>query len=373
MIVMLRRCLITAAIALASIGSQAEAETRTVHGQRLALTSTLSSDLSVTIDPTLSGIMRISGEGASCLSLAEGETVAIGTAACGSDPGELLIAVPPATPVTLTTSGEGDVTIGDLHAPLVATLIGGGDLKIGAVRNLALSAHGSGDISVSAVDGTASLQLTGGGDVRLAALKGPLTVRHTGSGDLAVGSIHAASVELENSGSGNALIGGGSITTLRVRMVGSGDLAIAATVAGGDVSAMGGGDVKLGPVTGPLARSASGGSDIVVGGSAVVTGIIADIAKVIGESDGQSGKHGYTEHRMSDLTHLIMAVVLAVTLFLIWRIVRRRRRVMPDQPLHPGVLAVGETMSRLEQRLGRIESYVTTREFDLNQKFRDLK
>ena len=144
--------------------------------------------------------------------------------------------------------------------------------------------------------------------------------------------------------------------------------------------------MKLGQVTGPLSRSASGGSDIVVGGSAVVSGIIGEIAKVIGETNGLPGRHNRTitvHHTSSDVTHAVMAAVVAVTLFLVWRIVRRNggfgalvrggRSALPDKPLHPGVVAVGDTMSRLEQRLGRMEIYVTTREFDLNRKFRDLR
>ncbi len=132
-------------------------------------------------------------------------------------------------------------------------------------------------------------------------------------------------------------------------------------------------------MTGPLVRSARDGSDIAVGGSAVVDGIIADVAKAIGQSDELPGKQGKTVHSTSIVTHLVMAAVVAVTLFLVWRIVRRGAfgarggRSAPDRPLHPGVVAVSEAMSRLEQRLGRMESYVTTREFDLNRKFRDLR
>ncbi len=384
MIVMVRLTLVAVALALAATAGHAAAETRTVQGQGLVLTSTLDSDVRIITDPMLSGSMRVAAEGAlSCLSLTGGQTVVIDTAACDSDLEDLQITIPPNAPVTLTVS-DGDIQIGNLNAPLNATLTGGGGLKAGTVRSLILASRGSGDTSVGTVNGPASLQLTGGGDVRVGALNGPLSLRHTGSGDLAVGSINAGGVDLENSGSGDTLIGGGAIAALTVRMHGSGDLAIAATVGGGQVTATGGGDVKLGQVTGPLVRSAGGGSDIVVGGSSAVTGIIADIAKVVGQTDDSSGKHGRTlVVHSSLLTHVLMAAVVAVTLFLIWRIVRRnggfgalgRRRgpTLPDKPLHPGVVAVGETMSRLEQRLGRIETYVTTREFELNQKFRDLR
>ena len=372
-----------AAISLAGIGGHAAAETRTVQGDQLVLTSTLGRTVSIVTDATLSHTLRVSADDAlSCLSVAEGQTATIGTAACDSDLAGLQIAVAPDVAVTLTSIGHGTVHIGDLRAPLTATMIGGGDLKAGAARGLVLTVHGGGDASVGRVDGAASLQLTGGGDARLAGLRGPLSVWHTGSGDLAIGAIDTQAVDLENSGSGDTLIGGGTIGALHVRMMGSGDLAIAATVAGGEVSASGGGDVKLGQVTGALARSASGGSDIVVGGPAVVDGIVADIAKAVGQDDDLSGRHSKTYSLQTPpiLTHLVMAAVVGVTLLLIWRIVRRNggfgRRggpVLPDKPLHPGVMAVADALARLDQRLGSLESYVTTREFELNRKFRDLK
>jgi hypothetical protein len=44
----------------------------------------------------------------------------------------------------------------------------------------------------------------------------------------------------------------------------------------------------------------------------------------------------------------------------------------PPGPSNPGVLALCERITQLDQRLGRLEGYVTTREFDLNRKFREL-
>jgi hypothetical protein len=80
--------------------------------------------------------------------------------------------------------------------------------------------------------------------------------------------------------------------------------------------------------------------------------------------------------------HLVALVLVGVMLFFVWRIVRRGggiaglrsagRQPGPGAPLHPGVVAVCDIMARLEQRLGRLETYVTTREFDLNRKFREM-
>ena len=365
-----------AALALLGVlaAGQAAAETRTVPGQTLALTLTHSADTVISTDPGLAGAVRVTADGPlECLSVVEGRTAVIGTAACaGDDLGTLRIAVAPHMPVVLTASGEGSIKIDGLHASLTVSLSGGSDLQAGDVGSFALLLRGGGDVSVGTVDGSASVQISGSGDVKIGTLNGPLSLRRTGSGNLSVGTINAPGVAIDSTGSGETKIGGGRIAGLQVDLRGSGDLSVAATVASGQVTASGGGDVTLATVTGPLTRRASGGSDITVGGSSA------------SEPD-EAGENHRTVimHRDHTAGHVVAAALVAVLLFFIWRIVRRNRSLpglrgrsgpkQPDSPVHPGVLAVGDTMARLEQRLGRIEGYVTTREFDLNRKFRDLK
>ena len=76
---------------------------------------------------------------------------------------------------------------------------------------------------------------------------------------------------------------------------------------------------------------------------------------------------------------LLAGLVVILVCYIGWRIVRRGRgrrgTGQPAQggPMTPGVQALCETMTRLDQRLSRLESYVTTREFDLARKFRELE
>lgn len=370
-------------LALLEVGP-AKAESRIVDGRQLVITDTLSS-LVITTDASLSGRTRISLDtDLSCLSVVSSASGAVvGTSGCGSDTGPLRIEIAPDIEVTLSASGDGSVHIGDLARPFVATLTDSIDLHAGRVGNLVLTQRSRGDVTLGDIGGSAILQMSGSGDVKLHEVRGTLNVQQHGSGDLVVGGIDADSVDLSGTGSGDMLIGSGRITRLVARMAGSGDLAVAATVQDGEVSAVGGSDIKLGRVTGQLTRNASGGSDIYVGGSAIITTVIGKIARALGDSDSDSAPASTHHTNMSvHFGHLITGAFALAVLFIIWRIVQRRGGVAalrqqqrPRQagaPTHPGVVAVGETMSRLEQRLGRVESYVTTREFDLQRKFREL-
>ena len=374
------------ALLLTSVTPSA-AETRLVQGAQLVLTDTLSGTLTVGTDPSLSGTIRLSAqESLACLSVvsapaASEPSVVVGTAGCGSDL-SLHVDVPPTMAVTLIASGDGTAKIADLEGRLVVTTADSFDIWAGHVGSLMLASHSSGDSRIGDVDGTAALEMTGSGDVRLRQLHGTLALKHVGSGDLAIGGIEAPAVDIEGSGSGDTLIGEGNIASLHVHTVGSGDLAIAATIAAGVVDISGGGDAKLGRVNGPLQRSSSGGSTIVVGGSKVVNDIVAGVANVIAKDENIRGRSHASHTGSSVNTHLLTAAFAGIVLYMIWRIVKRRGGVAAMRarrgqgqaaaPLHPGVAAVADAMTRLEQRLGCVEGYVTSREFDLNQKFRDL-
>jgi hypothetical protein len=371
------------ALALAALASPggARAETRTLSGQQLVLTNTLTGDTIISTDPSLSGAIRVSmDDGVGCLSLVGGETAVIATSGCSDDSNTLRIDVPPHMPLTISSTGDGTLRLGDTLAPVVLTLTGSGDVTGGRVGRLVLGVHGNSDVSLGAVLQGGVLEMTGSGDVRLASLNGELVVKHQGSGDLAIGHIEVASADLESTGSGDMLLGGGLIGTLVAHLNGHGDLAVAATVHNADVSAHGGGDVKLGPVTGTLNRSAGGGSDIYVGGPEVVDTVIAQVAKAVG-----SGKSSTvtvdTDHHSAG--HFFTFIAVCIMLYIGWRIVRRGRggaapmgaragRAPDAPPSNPGVATICATMSRLEERLGRVEYYVTSREFDLQQKFRKL-
>jgi hypothetical protein len=377
------RFLLLPAVLLAALAAaaQARADTTTVPGDQLVVTSTLSEDVLIGTDPSLSGQVRVTLDGSlSCLSIVGGHVAVIGTSGCSDEAGKLRIDVSPDTPVSITSHSDGDIHVRDLHSPLVAALYSSGDLTTGHVGSLTVTIHGSGDVTSGEVSGPATIEIAGSGDVRIKQVSGPLNSRQIGSGDLVIGAIESDAASLEATGSGDALIGSGHIGNLHGRFSGSSDLAVAATVGNADVEAFGGSDIKLGHVTGTLTKHASGGSDIIVGGSSTIDHIISQVARNIGNADPEM--HARYTSRSSGFGHFLTFAFVLLVLYISFRIIKRGgglgglrttfRSGPPPGPSHPGVLALCERMTQLDQRLGRLEGYVTTREFDLNRKFREL-
>ncbi len=375
---------VPAVILLAGLlaAQQGHAETRTVSGGRLTLSTSSSEDVVIDTDASLHGQMRFSMDASlSCLSITGDDPVVVSTSRCDDDSGRLRIDVSPDAPITLSSSGNGDIRVANLRGPLTASLSSSGDLVTGSTGPLVLSITSSGDATLGDVNGPATIDINGNGDVHIKAVHGPLTAKQVGSGDLIAGGIQGGDVILDGNGSGDILLGAGHIENLQAHMNGSGDLSIAASIRDATVSMHGGGDAKLGPVSGTLNQSATDDSTIVVldAGHARATG--DQIARKIG-SGGVHGSVHLGAHSATDLEHFLTFVFVLLVLFICWRIVRRagglsgmRRQWRgggAPAPTNPGVLALGETMTRLEQRLGRLESYVTTREFDLARKFREL-
>lgn len=362
----------------------ARAETRLIPGGQLVLSTSFSEDVVIDTDSSLHRQIRLSMDaGLSCLSVAGGGSVAVSTSRCNDDSGRLRVDVPPDMPVTLSASGDGNVRVADLRGPLTVSLTGSGDLVTGSTGPLTLSVRASGDATLGDVNGPAVIDINGDGDVHTQIVRGPLTVRQVGSGDLVVGGIQGGDVIVDGSGSGDILLGAGHIQALHARINGAGDLSIAASIADATVDARGGGDVKLGPVSGALTQNASGGSDVVVLDAQHASAIDDQIARKL--DDHGNGTHSSVQaraHRVRDFRSFLTFAFVVLVLYLCWRIVRRAgglsglrgqmRGGAAAVPTNPGVLALGETMTRLEQRLGRLESYVTTREFDLARKFREL-
>jgi hypothetical protein len=137
--------------------------------------------------------------------------------------------------------------------------------------------------------------------------------------------------------------------------------------------------MRVGPVEHVIQRDSGRGSTIHIGSSALVSAVIADVARAIGDA------HGATHHVNSDssaMGHILTIGVVGFLGYLIFRIVRRSNNVPalarrasqapPAAATHAGVIALCESLARTEQRLGRVEAYVTSREFDLQQKFREM-
>lgn len=390
----MRNIFVVAAIALGLGGSPALADSFELHGSRLILNLSNNSDAVVQTDSSLHGTVRVSGDNAGCLANRDGggDTVNIDDTTCNEDLDHLTVDVPEHMPVVLTTRGSGNVTIGNLEAQLVANVGGNGDVHVGRVTGLVLNVTGSGDVSVAATEGANVVTINGNGDVKIPSLHGPLNLRQNGSGDFAVAAIEAPAVDLLMSGSGDTAIGHGSVGALHARISASGDLVVAATAATADLSATGGGDIRVAQVTGPVMRHSSGGSSITITGPGLERfGMdkLAGMAALSGDRDGETviRMHDGSSRGSSGgsaLHHLVAGAFVVFVIFMVWRMVQRRGGIGavsqairagggPQAPSHPGVIAVRDTLARLEPRLARVEGYVTEREFELNRKFRDLE
>jgi len=381
----LHRLLSIAALAAAA-AAPALAETRMIDGSQLV--ATLNHDDSTIIEPdaTLHGQVRLSADDLSCVQVTGSGAVTVSTGGCSDSLGHLRIEVPYASAVTLVQSGDGTVTVGSTAGPLTANVGGSGDLTAGRVGTLVLNVTGSGDTTVEAASGPVAIESNASGSIRIRDVAGSLHTHQSGSGDLVIGSIHAGPADIVIESSGDAVIGKGEIGMLQARISGSGDLTVAATAANADLQASGGGDIRIAHVTGTERKSASGGSSISVMNSDLAGLGIAKLAQFAADADDGHNTtitFGHSHGGSSSFHDFLAGLAVLVILYAIWRTVQSNGGVaglrsrfqsagQPAQPTHPGVLAVRDTIGRLEQRLARVEGYVTTREFDLQRKFREL-
>jgi hypothetical protein len=382
--------LIAIAVCLAAQGvaAPALADTRTIDGSSLSLTLTGDDQTTIETDPGLTHGIRVVADSVDCLGgSGGGGEISIASAACGSDMGQLTIMVPPTFPVTINSMGSGNVNVGELYGPLNVALNSDGDLNVRRAAQLRLAVRGSGDATVRAVAGTADVEIDGSGTVKLFRVDGALKVGQHGSGDLAIAHIEAPSAEFEMASSGDTVVAGGHIGALRVRTMGSGDFAMAGAVGTADLEAAGGGDIRVPHVDGPVTRRAMGGSSIVIGGR---NGLGGDAMRRLSESVSSSASddhdHGVRislgDH-WNGAGHAIAGIIVLGLLIAAWRIISRNggmaavsRRFpsggTPAAPSHPGVIALCDLLASLERRLARVEIHVTSREFELNRKFRDI-
>jgi hypothetical protein len=384
---------IAVAIAAQSITAPALADTRTIEGSKLTLTLTGDDQTTIETDPGLTHGIRVVADALDCLAgpggsgTGAGGEISLASAACGSDMGQLTIMVPASFPVTINSMGSGNVNVGELYGPLNVALNSDGDLNVKRAGTLRLAVRGSGDATVRAVAGAADVEIDGSGEVKLFRVDGILKVGQHGSGDLAIAHIESPLAEFEMASSGDTVVAGGHIATLRVRTAGSGDFAMAGAIDTADLQAVGGGDIRVPHIDGRVTRRAMGGSSIVIGGR---NGLGGDAMRRLSESvssadsdESDRGVHVSRSGHASGFGHFIAGIVVLGVLIAVWRTVSRNgglaavsRRFpaagTPAAPSHPGVIALCDLLAGLERRLARVEIHVTSREFELNRKFRDI-
>ncbi len=334
-------------------------------------------------DPSLSREIRTIGAVGGLTD--DGGTARV-TTACGGD--ALTIRVPPSFPVQIEAAKGSSFRLGNLDGPVVAHLDGGAELTAGSLA------------------GGLVLENDGGGDVQLGSLAGPSSLSVSGSGDLSIGHVDAASLAIALSGSGDGNIGGGRIGTLQAAVSGSGDLDIEATVGGGSASTSGSGDVSIGRVTGTLVENRGGSGDISVrddapGAGRTIVGVgntpisvppvaIAPIPPMpamppippmpamsgVGTTSARSGGSGVNssvDGAYSDSTaELVAALSVAAGATLLVLRARRRRVTTVSATADPRIRAAADRLDAIARRVGRVEALVTSREFDLHRRFREM-
>jgi hypothetical protein len=292
--------------------------------------------------------------------------------------------VPPGFPVAVTIAGSGNMRMGDHLGPVKATITSDGDLSLRHASLLQLAIRGSGDATLEAVDGPADIQVDGSGSVKLQRLNGPLQFVQHGSGDLLVSRIDSPAVKIELTGSGDVVLGPGHIVALQARTDGSGDVSAATNIDSADLQASGGGDITLPHVSGTVRKAASDSSTIRINSAGGIGSAALQRLSSLSLADSDDGAEIVRDGQgMNRVSHLLAGMVVLGLLIAVWRTVLRHgglarlrnhmpRGASPAAPTHPGVVALCDLIANLERRLARVETHVTSREFDLNRKFREI-
>lgn len=172
--------------------------------------------------------------------------------------------VGPSETLSLASSGCGDWVVGDVAGPLSVETSGSGDVRAGRAGQLRIAIAGSGDFVGDAVARDASIATHGSGDVSLGRVGGRLEAELAGSGDLAAREVFGP-VASHQSGSGDVVIRGGRSPSVAVQTSGSGDFAFKGEAGSVSAQSSGSGDIQVAHASGPVAKSHSGSGEIEVG------------------------------------------------------------------------------------------------------------
>jgi len=176
-----------------------------------------------------------------------GETVISNSSACPSEPTmKLTIDAPSGTGLKIDEAGTTDYRVEPGAGPLTLLSSGSGDVSTGSVTALNATLSGSGDASIGSIVGDVSATLSG-------------------SGDLSIGSLQATHTALSLTGSGDVSIGGGEAGVLTARLDASGDLNAGGGASQATLLLDGDGDVSIDQVTGDLNATLSDDGDLNVG------------------------------------------------------------------------------------------------------------
>jgi hypothetical protein len=177
--------------------------------------------------------------------------------------------------LTLTASGCGDWTVGNVAGQLNTGLSGVGDVRTGSARAAEVALSGTGHLSVGDVQtqlvahlsgagtltarsaGAADLSISGSGGLTTGPIAGPLSVRISGAGGLKTASA-GGPVVADVSGVGSVVIAGGHAPSLSAQVSGTGHVDFRGVADTLDASVSGVGSVSVARVTGAVSQHVSG-------------------------------------------------------------------------------------------------------------------
>ncbi len=187
--------------------------------------------------------------------------------------------------LTVALTGSGDAAIEQVDGALDSKQSGSGNLKIvrlnAAKTNLVK--NGSGDLNVAQGQagilsarlggsgnvilpdvGESEFDQNGSGDIRVRKLEGKSSLRLHGSGKFNASSINAPSFDIDQTGSSDVEIRGGTVGALKIAAVGSGNIMLRIVADSADINLTGSGDIHINKVTGSLNRNNRGSGTIQV-------------------------------------------------------------------------------------------------------------
>ncbi len=331
-------------------------------------------DGAVTIDsdPGLHGAMVVTGDAGRIDPPAGGHGNATVELACTSD-ASMTLTVPrdPGFRVAIDAIGATEWHLGELAGPLGATLRGSGDLDARALL-------GGMDVTSYEAD-----------DIKIARVAGDAAFHGRGSGDLTIGDLRSGKFLSDTMGSGDVVVRTGHVGALNVQTRGSGDVTLGADAGTADLSTFGSGDIRVAAVTGALTQFHAGSGDITIDGRRAGDHVninwdqSAGHDVVITDGAGHSGHiPGAVAAQIADVAgtifHLVLLAIGVGIVVALVRLVRRHRRGLPasrnaaPRAAEPRVAELATLLARVSERASRLESCVTSKEFELHRGFREL-
>lgn len=177
-------------------------------GAALSVSLPCAGSVTVASRPTLSGRVLVSSRDGAApdglgLRLTSGPTITL-SGGCGDGAPDVVVQAPPTMPLNLVQSGGGDMAVGAFTGAVHLRQQGSGDVAISQAGSLDGEMSGSGDLAVTRLDGRLRIVQRGGGDLSVGRIQAPeASVDAEGSGDVSIRSGTIGRLDATIRGSGD--------------------------------------------------------------------------------------------------------------------------------------------------------------------------